>query len=248
VDKLRKSFGKGPINLKYSKQIWKKVFYLSIAINFLFVFNVIQTDDGVDATTPLFLKNKTYQMKTSNYEVYKTKQANIVMLGDSITYGVDWHELLGRSDVVNRGIGGDYTEGMLHRLHYIYKIQPKVVFIMGGINDLQWNAASPEQVANNHKAIIIELKMQQIQPIITSTLYVAASRKSHKKINKKVDQLNNRLQQIAKEYNVPYIDLNSMLANGKVLNSTYTVDGIHLLGNAYRIWGNEVARVLNSME
>jgi hypothetical protein len=31
------------------------------------------------------------------------------MLGNSLTAGVDWNELLDRPDIANRGIGGDIT-------------------------------------------------------------------------------------------------------------------------------------------
>lgn len=231
------------------KSTGKKLLYLSVAVNLLlisFILHSVFGNNQVNANTPLYLKNKNYIMKTSNYNVYKTHQANIVMVGDSITYGVDWHELLGRNDVVNRGIGGDYTEGMLHRLHYIYKLNPKIVFLMGGINDLQWNAASPQKVAQNQKSIVLGLKNHLIKPVITSTLYVSPSKKNSGKINAKVDQLNRMLVQIAKENNVPYIDLNSKLASGHALNPKYTVDGIHLLGDAYTIWGNEITKVLNT--
>ncbi len=37
----------------------------------------------------------------------------IAMLGDSITNGCAWNELLKRTDVINRGIGGDTTTGMV---------------------------------------------------------------------------------------------------------------------------------------
>jgi lysophospholipase L1-like esterase len=60
----------------------------------------------------------------------------IVMLGDSITAGVEWNELLGIPNIANRGIGSDTTEGFYNRLENIYKIKPKICFIMGGINDI----------------------------------------------------------------------------------------------------------------
>lgn len=226
---------------------FKKILYLSLSINLVLICIIMYSflyEDFVKANTPIYLKNKTYQMKTSNYEVYKTGQANIVMLGDSITYGVDWHELLGRNDVVNRGIGGDYTEGMLSRLHYIFNINPKIVFLMGGINDIQWNAASPEEIAQNHQRIIAELKKHHITPVITSTLYVSSSKKNYKSINARVEKLNHMLKLVASEHKIEYIDLNSKLANGNMLDKKYTADGIHLLGNAYRIWGDEVSNVL----
>src|SRR5690242_16816098 len=42
--------------------------------------------------------------------------ADVVMLGDSITEGVDWHELFRDQRLLNRGIGGDTSAGVLNRL------------------------------------------------------------------------------------------------------------------------------------
>lgn len=47
----------------------------------------------------------------------------IVFIGDSITDGGEWNELLGRNDVVNRGIIGDTTNGVLNRLGSLYQAE-----------------------------------------------------------------------------------------------------------------------------
>ncbi|MDP3442175.1 MAG: hypothetical protein Q8T08_04875, partial [Ignavibacteria bacterium] len=39
--------------------------------------------------------NKNYQLQNEMYDAYKTKQADIVMLGNSLTHGANWNELLG---------------------------------------------------------------------------------------------------------------------------------------------------------
>lgn len=232
------------------KNTIKKLFFVSLAFNLLLIFFVMKSNmsEGVSANTPFYYKNQTYTMKTSNYDVFKTKQANIVMLGDSITYGVDWHELLGRQDIVNRGIGGDVTEGMLNRLYYVFKVKPKIVFLMGGINDIMSDYATPEKITKNQKLIIEKLKKQNIKPVITSTLYVSSSLNNYKSINAKVDKLNSLLKQLAADQEIDYIDLNSKLANGTWMNSKYTIDGVHLLGNAYEIWGAEISKILANSE
>lgn len=227
---------------------FKKLFYLSLAVNLLlifFIFKLIGNEEEVDAQTPSYLQNKLFIMRTSYYDVYRTKQANVIMLGDSITQAVDWHELLQRNDIVNRGIRSDNTEGMLNRLYYIYKLKPKIVFLMGGINDLKSNGATPEEIAQNHRKIVTNLTDREIKPVITSTLYVSASEIKHKKINEKVDQLNDLLEKLANEKKITFIDLNSKLANGHSLDQKYTVDGVHLMGNAYQIWTKEISKELD---
>src|SRR5688500_14730068 len=40
---------------------------------------------------------------------------SIVMIGNSMTHKMEWHELLGRCDVANRGVNGELSSGILAR-------------------------------------------------------------------------------------------------------------------------------------
>lgn len=92
------------------------------------------------------------------------------MLGDSITYGVHWNELLNQPDIINRGINGDTTSGILKRIPSVIKINPHKVFIMAGINDIRQNI-SINVIYKNYSHIIKTLKQNNITPYIQSTLY-----------------------------------------------------------------------------
>ncbi|WP_052947727.1 GDSL-type esterase/lipase family protein [Aneurinibacillus tyrosinisolvens] len=73
----------------------------------------------------------------------------IVCIGDSLTEGIGvrkeeaWPFLLQKKltvVIVNRGISGDTTTGMLGRFYYdVILCKPTHVVIMGGVNDLWWN-------------------------------------------------------------------------------------------------------------
>lgn len=82
-----------------------------------------------------YLFNPKYVAKASLYPLY-TRQKNIVMLGSSLTGNVNWDELLDRSDVANRGIDGDISEGILARMEYVLSVDPEICFIELGINDI----------------------------------------------------------------------------------------------------------------
>src|SRR5271168_325844 len=60
----------------------------------------------------------------------------IIFLGNSITEMGDWKKVLNDSTVINRGIGGDITYGVLKRLKDITDRSPSEVFILLGINDI----------------------------------------------------------------------------------------------------------------
>ncbi|PID27048.1 MAG: hypothetical protein CR982_06980 [Candidatus Cloacimonadota bacterium] len=111
----------------------------NIILLFILVFIIIREDYPLRVYKRFYNQfdmRKEYQKNceyTKEIDLYKqyNKKGNIVMLGNSITYGVNWNELLNRNDIINRGIGSDTTEGFLSRMEYIYKAEPKICFIMG---------------------------------------------------------------------------------------------------------------------
>jgi lysophospholipase L1-like esterase len=159
----------------------------------------------------------------------------IVMLGDSITEYGNWNELLNRNNILNRGICGDTTKGVLQRMEYLGS-EPKYCFLMIGINDLAAKE-TVQNVFNNYLKIINTLQSKKITPIIQSTLLT-----DHGPIidNKKVELLNEKLKEFSKERNINFIDLNKKLAPNGVLLKKYTTDGIHLNTQGYIIWRNEL--------
>jgi len=182
-----------------------------------------------------YMDNSQYIEKMSQYAVYN-KKGKIVMLGNSITYRVDWSELLNRNDVINRGIGSDITEGFLNRLQYIYSVNPKICYIMGGVNDIGLKIPL-EVTVQNIKNLIDSLKQHKIIPVLQSVLYVAETHHNYMVTNQKIERLNTELIKVAKDCNITYLDLNSYLSSDNHLIKEYALnDGIHLTGAGYEKW------------
>jgi lysophospholipase L1-like esterase len=99
----------------------------------------------------------------------------IVCIGDSLTYGygVDpfdsWVSVVRRStglDIINKGINGDTTEGMLYRFEMdVISKNPDSVFVMGGSNDLIMNI-EPSLVESNITVMCRLAIEKSIEPII----------------------------------------------------------------------------------
>ncbi|GGA44066.1 GDSL-type esterase/lipase family protein [Paenibacillus physcomitrellae] len=201
---------------------------------------------GATSETPIYMKNKTYLLQVANQSHYKVQHADVVMLGDSLTFNVQWNELLGRN-VANRGIGGDFTSGMLSRLDYVTDLSPYMVFIMAGINDLTSEKVTAEEAFNNYANILNRLQEEQITPAITLTLYVGKEVKNYMTVNQRVQKLNGYLKSYANAHSIPYIDLNKVLAPNGYLLSNYSIDGIHINGDGYQIWGNKVNALIDQV-
>jgi lysophospholipase L1-like esterase len=177
------------------------------------------------------------------YDLYKTEHADVVMLGNSLTQWVDWNELLGRKNIANHGIAGDVTSGYVHRLEYVYKLKPKLCFIEGGINDIYANVPV-DVVYENYKKIVEELRSHSITPIIQSTLFVSPKWHDAVEKNKEVASLNSLLEEFAKKNNIEFSNLNARMSSNNMLRDELTHDGVHLTAAGYKIWGEEVERVV----
>lgn len=191
----------------------------------------------------LYLRNRNYTIQTDLYSIYKTEKADVVMLGNSITFGVNWNELMGRTNIVNRGIGGDLTEGFLHRLKYVYNVHPKVCCIMGGINDIYENIAV-EKIYENYTSIIDSLRAHNIIPVIQSTLFVSPKWKKAAEKNIEVGKLDKMLMEYAINERILFIDLNRVLSEHNTLKDELTIDGVHLNAKGYELWRNELEPAL----
>lgn len=205
--------------------------------------------------------NLNYKLQLELYNIYKTKSADIVMLGNSLVRGVDWNELLGREGVVNRGIPSDILSGYKKRLDYIFKLNPKVVFIIGGVNDI-YNWTSVEEIFNTYKEVVAALMARKIKVVLQSVIYAGENwGEDWLKVNspdikpydvnlgrnKEIDKLNTLLKNFALSNKILFLDINSRLKAGNFLKNDYHYDGLHLNAKGYKIWGEEVEKVLKAL-
>ena len=112
-----------------------------------------------------------------------------------------------------------------------------------GINDLA-QGLSASKVFMNYTKILKELKNKGITPIIQSTLYVSETHPNWSLINNKVDDLNKMLKEYALKEGMMFLDVNSELSRGGVLDSIYTYDGVHLSCNGYIKWRDLILSTL----
>lgn len=162
-------------------------------------------------------------------------QADIVMLGDSITEFADWRELLPQRSILNRGIRGDTANGVLARLDEVKARHPKTVFLMIGVNDL-FRGRSPQDVFESTKKIVYSLAQSHIGTVVEGVLPT----QSDDKINDSVRVLDGLLQGWCASSGIGYLSIADRLTSNGRLRAEYTYDGLHLNGNAYLIWRDAV--------
>jgi len=138
--------------------------------------------------------------------------------------------------VLNRGIRNDVSKGVLNRIQEVVNRNPKEAYLMIGVNDIRYSTGS-KNFEKHITAIVKSFEGENSKLFIQSILPVNNELFGNEVSNEKVKKFNEVLQRIAEENGIEYIDLNSNFVdkNGQ-LDEKFTIDGIHLNGEGYKIW------------
>ncbi|MHB8852552.1 MAG: GDSL-type esterase/lipase family protein [Ignavibacteriaceae bacterium] len=240
------------------------LYLISLSINLFFIFLVakiifnkggisylidklrLNSKPGLKVINPE-LPTPYYKQRQSLFEILPIDYNGIIFIGDSIIDGCEWSELLQNSNIKNRGIISDSTEGILNRIEKTLEAKPKKIFIMIGVNDL--SSGSPlDLIIGNYERIVDKIKAHSpltgiyIHSVLpTNDIYYKGNA-----TNDKIKTLNERLQIVANKYRLTYIDVFSkFLDNNGRLDERYSNDGVHLLGKGYLVWKTTIEKYIN---
>lgn len=182
-----------------------------------------------------------YALRLAQFRMFPNSEKDVIFLGNSITAGVEWQELLGNPNARNRGISGDITFGVLERLDEVTEGKPAKVFILIGINDVA--RSIPDSVTSaNHRRMVQYIKahspntkiyLQTLLPVNKDFGKHAA----HYNKDELILRINDNLRKLAKDEHVELIDLypEFLNSNGKLVDKL-TYDGLHLTAEGYKKW------------
>lgn len=182
-----------------------------------------------------------YAAKTAQFRSYPNSTKDIIFLGNSITAGTDWAELLSNPYARNRGISGDVTYGILARLDEVTEGKPAKVFLLIGINDIQHNTPDSIIIANYRKIVQTiktnsprtRIHVQTLLPVNNTFTQF----KNHYNKDEHIAAVNDGIRKISAEEKVTCIELNKAFQDGEgKLDKKYTMDGLHLTAEGYKLW------------
>ena len=178
-----------------------------------------------------------FQLRDKIYaQIFPASKVNILLIGDSLLAQENWNTLLERNDLKNDAFGGAITQQILWNIERGQLINnPKIVVIDGGINDLL-SGVPTQRVFKNYQQIIGVLSEKKIKTIAHLILYTT----DNEEINKEIFILNFLLKEYFESRKVEFIDMNLQLSDHKKLKKNFSIDGIHLQKEAYKIWANEL--------
>lgn len=170
------------------------------------------------------------------FSTVKPNSKPIIFLGDIITFAGDWQEFFpGEAPVLNRGICGDTSVGVLRRIGQVTAVQPLAVFLMIGTNDPGTIGFSPADTAHFYGEIVAAIRRDSPDTLIylqallpgTSPNVVAWSAETTRLIS-----------QLADNRSVFFLNVREPFLENGVMAKRLTLDGTHLTAEGYRVWKN----------
>nr|MDE6198157.1 sialate O-acetylesterase [Muribaculaceae bacterium] len=182
-----------------------------------------------------------YYQRASLFDALGVDTTSIVMLGNSLTHGCEWHELFGKANIVNRGINGDVARGIDLRLDGVLRGQPAKIFLLCGANDVSHDLTA-DSIATAVISLVdrIRTRSPRTKVYLQSLLPINNSFGRYRKLAGKepvIRDINAILAKEAPKHGATWVDLHPHFcdADGN-LRSDLTNDGLHLLAPGYMIW------------
>jgi lysophospholipase L1-like esterase len=186
---------------------------------------------------------------------------DVYFVGDSITrrwgatdypqFLAHWKESFHGWNAANFGWGADQTQNILWRLENgeLDGLNPKVIVILAGTNNLGREAAGDAKIADVTRGIAaIVATCRRKVPSATIVLTGILPRNDAMAVMPAINRINDNLARLADGRVVRFLNLNDKLADpeGKLLEGV-TMDRLHLSLQGYAIWADELKPILTEL-
>ena len=167
-------------------------------------------------------------------------QDRVVFMGDSITQGWNLERSFPGKPYINRGISGQTSPQMLLRFRQdVIDLQPKVVVILAGTNDIAENTGpmTPEETEGNLMSMAELARANGIRVVLCSVL-PSVDFPWHRGLDPapRIVGLNKWIRNYAAEKGYVYVDYYSAMKDAQGgLPPTLSRDGVHPLPAGYAI-------------
>lgn len=167
---------------------------------------------------------------------------NSVFMGDSITEGFVFNEILPRESVI---AGAGTTAGFIYDdLNTLVEKKPDNVFIMFGSIDILMPVDNPKELFRNDLTKLIKkiteelpdckLYLQSITPVTNDALKEEPRYEG-------IEEYNEIVKEVADNLSVNYVDITELVQENPDL---YAEDGIHFKKEFYQLWLKKLSESL----
>lgn len=171
-----------------------------------------------------------------------------VFFGDSIVDGISYYGYLSNANVI--ADGNITIEKAKDRVATVAAANPSKVFVMLGLNDVNFGTKSSDRIVNGLFELSDKIKesVPSAQVYIISIMPVTSDFEARTKTNIKqtaIDEVNQKLQEQAASKQVGFIDAASAFKDGMgYLSTTYTGNGTNLYNRYYPFLLNGIAEAV----
>ena len=190
----------------------------------------------------------------------------IVCMGDSLTYGYgvrhqdSWIRLVRDMKpeymILNRGIPGDTTGGMLSRFETdVLANEPDLVFLMGGTNDIFF-AESIIPARSNIAAMVSICMARNIKMILGIPIPICREALTDEwryyaelpNTQKLYDELTGWIEKYGKQFVIPILAMEKILPDDETRRKECYLDGVHLNEKGNRLMAEYFVSQISDME
>ncbi|CAF1237564.1 unnamed protein product, partial [Didymodactylos carnosus] len=157
-------------------------------------------------------------------------------------------ETFEKISIINRGFGGSTLKECVHQFkRVVYPLDPKVLLVYAGENDIADNQTSEQVFASFNSFVQIARQMLgdqipigfiSIKPSPSRIQFITQVRQTNEMIERTISSMND----------VTYIDVFNLMVdtNGNPLESLFSDDRLHMNAKGYQIWTKVVSDYLRS--
>lgn len=207
-----------------------------------------QTQESTQATTKatagrsLTVSGTPEVQENSSSDHYK----NAMFIGDFVISGISGFGFASDSQVIaSNSMTSDKMSGYIDQF---VAGSPDSVYIMVGINDLNYGSRSVDEIYNFEKSFIEELKskLPNTDVYVLSVLPISKRFESSSKVKQtNIDALNGKFSENAASLGITYVDVATAFKDGTgYLGSSYTDSGYNLKSGYYAFMLNGIAGVV----
>ena len=163
----------------------------------------------------------------------------VIVVGDSLAACCPFGKLSRRPlGVLSLAKGGATLEEIGGQISRARGIAARNIIIDGGLNDILFYDAPPEQIEHDFRALLRRLD-NGARPIFTLMPHVADSAYSER-----IEAANRRMAALCADHGVAVLDLNPEVSTGGVRRPEMTDDGLHFSARANKAWIAAVRRMM----
>ena len=191
-----------------------------------------QVNNG-QAASPAASESASGSAAASQPSAYETQYRTSVFLGDSITEGLSYHDVLSEDEVLAGA--GKTAEFALKDVDELAGRKPERVFVQLGSDDILWPTDDPIDYSLTRYAELIDsiqAKLPKAKITLLTVTPVTADAEKAEPRYRNIGDYNEGLKALAAKEKVGYVDLTPLVVEHSDL---YDTDGIHFQAAFYPI-------------